>query len=282
MTIRTLPTHSFGSTDRQVTRFGLGGEGILRTFGEEAAADAVISRAVDHGVSYFDSARAYAGSEAYYGRYWSKHPGARAKVFITSKSASRDAAGARRDLETTLSKLAVEVLDLWQLHDLRTDEDLKAIAAKGGAFEAFLEAKGQGRVRHLGVTGHHDPAILLKAIREFPVESVLLPINPVEGALGGFLTEVLPEARRRGLAVVGMKLMGAGHYLRMGLDASRLLRYALAQGADTLIVGCSTPEEVDQNVAITSEAPMSQEEAATLVDELRPYVERLAFYRGRL
>src|SRR4051794_30729906 len=121
MSIAPLPERPLGSTGRIVTAFGLGGEGVLRTHGQDERALAVIAAAVERGVTYFDSARAYAGSEGYYGRYWGNHPEARARVFITSKTASRDAASARRELATTLSRLSVDHIDLWQIHDVRDE-----------------------------------------------------------------------------------------------------------------------------------------------------------------
>src|SRR5688572_2924815 len=97
-----VPTRILGATGRAVTIFGLGGEGVLRTHGMDKEADEVISAAHLRGLSYFDSAHAYAGSEVYYGRCWRLYPDIRQQVFITSKSAARDAASARRDLQTTL------------------------------------------------------------------------------------------------------------------------------------------------------------------------------------
>ena len=280
-----MTPRAFGSTGRWVTPFGLGGEGILRTHGEDAGARDVISAAVALGVSYFDSARAYAGSEGYYGAFWRANPDARAKVFITSKSASRDRDGARRDLEKTLATMHVASIDLWQLHDVRTERDLAAITAKGGALETFLAEKKAGRVKHIGVTGHHDPRVLLRAIELLPVESVLLPINVAEGVIGGFLTEVMPEARRRGMAVVGMKVLGQGTFFEagLGLDAASLLRYAWAQGPDTLIVGCSTPAEVRANEALASDSVlMDADEQAALLERVRRSAKQLVYYRGRV
>lgn len=281
-----LPTRILGATGRTVTSFGLGGEGVLRTFGREVEAAAVIKAAVGRGVSYFDSAHAYAGSEAYYGRFWQAHPEARARVFITSKSASRDAAGARRDLTGTLARMQVTHLDLWQIHDVRDESDLVEITRRGGALEAFLEAKQAGRVRHIGVTGHHDPAILLRAIKELPVETVLLPVNVVEGVIGGFLTEVLPEARRRRLGVIGMKVLGQRTLIEAGFSAPELIRFALAQDIDTAIIGCSTPAEVSENAAVASAAnplaPMTKEESEQLLARVRRRARQLAYYRGKI
>ena len=87
MALPAFQTQLFGKTGPKVTIVGLGGEGILRTFGQDRAAQDVIETALDQGITYFDSARAYAGSETYYGRVWPRRPADRDRIFQTSKSA---------------------------------------------------------------------------------------------------------------------------------------------------------------------------------------------------
>lgn len=279
-----MKTVQFGKTGRWVSAVGLGGEGVLRTYDRGVEAEAVIRQALALGITYFDSARVYADSEVYYGRVWGKEPPLRAKIFQTSKSASRDRAGALADLEGSLARLQTGYLDLWQIHDLRTEDDLLAIARPGGALEAFLEAKAKGVVRHIGVTGHHDPYILTRAVGEWPVDSVLLPVNPVEEVLGGFLTLTLPAARKKGMAVVGMKVLGGAgaHYVLPKLEATPelLVRFALARGITLPIVGCSTPAEVAALVAAAAEGALPAPEAAGLAAHYRPYAAGMALYRG--
>jgi len=279
-TIEKVP---FGQDGPPVTRVGLGGEGALRTWGADADARALIHHSLDLGITYFDSARAYAGSEGYYGSVWGQNTEARLGIFQTSKSASRSRDGALRDLEKTLETIQSEDLDLWQIHDLRTHADLRTIEGNGGALQGFIEAKEAGTVGRIGITGHHDPDVLLLALREWPVDSVLLPVNPVEGVLGGFTDRVAPEAKERGLAVIAMKVLGAGHYLSHegGIDAGILIRYALSHDVTLAVVGCSTPGEVsDLAEAGRDFIPMSLEERRELEDVYRPHVGELAYYRG--
>jgi aryl-alcohol dehydrogenase-like predicted oxidoreductase len=280
---RRLPLVSFGVAARRVTRVGLGGEGILRTVGQEEMADRVIGQALAEEITYFDSARVYQDSERYLGRRWKSEPVARAGIFQASKSAERTRDGALRQLAETLDRLGTDHLDLWQIHDLRTVADLRQIEGPGGALEAFVQARNQGVVKHIGVTGHHDPTVLKEAVSRWPVDSVMLPVNPVEGIIGGFLSETLPVARKRGIAVIGMKILGASHYilLRLGVTAEMLIRYALARDITVAIVGCSTPEEVEILAAIGRDPiPMSADEAARLEAVFAPYSRKLAFYRG--
>lgn len=279
----SIVARSFGSTGRQVTIVGLGGEGILRTYGRERAAQEVIKTALEEGITYFDSARAYAGSETYYGLVWPRRASLRPNFFQTSKSAMRTKKEALAELDQSLRNLGLDYLDLWQIHDVRTEADLQAIAGPGGALEAFVEAKNRGKIRFIGLTGHHDPALLTRAVKEWPVDSVLLPVNPVEALLGGFLTETLPAAREKGIAVIGMKVLGASHYVipRSGISAELLIRFALSQPITLAVVGCSSPEEVETLSRIGRRfEPLSSQEQKEILDFFSPYARRLAFYRG--
>jgi len=278
--IRTRP---FGKSGRYLTVVGLGGEGILRTRGEEARAAEVIEEAALQGIGYFDSAPAYSGSEGYYGTFWRNHRQLRGGIFQTSKSAARDKRGAQTDLDRTLKTMGIDQLDLWQIHDVRTRQDLREIEGPGGALEAFIEAKETGRTELIGITGHHDPSIVTQAVERWPVDTVLIPVNPLEGAIGGFLDGTIAAAKERGIAVIGMKVLGGSHYLnpKAGIGPDLLLRYALTQEVSVVIVGCSTPDEV----RILSDAgrdaePLSGEEEEMLLALFRPYARRLAFYRG--
>lgn len=264
-------------------RVGLGGEGVLRTHGRASEAREVIHEALDQGITYFDSARVYADSELYYGSVWREQPQTRSQCFQTSKSARRDGEGALADLEATLERLATGCLDLWQIHDVRTEEDLAAIEGPGGALEAFVEAKATGKVRFIGVTGHHDPGILTRAVETWPVDAVLMPVNPVEAILGGFLTSTLPAAKEKGQAVIGMKVLGASHYVhpKGGISPELLIRFALSCDITVAIVGCSTVGEVKTLADMGRDAKAaSEEERRQLVAKFEPYARRLAFYRG--
>ncbi|MBI9085665.1 MAG: aldo/keto reductase [Desulfobacterales bacterium] len=278
-----MAERNFGKTGRRVTCVGLGGEGVLRTFGRQEDARSVIRAALDSGVGYYDSARVYSDSERYYGSVWGPAPGKRTGVFQASKSASRDFAGAMADLEQSLVRLRTDTLDLWQIHDVRTAADLAAIEGPGGALKAFVAARDAGTVRAIGVTGHHDPKILTEAVGRWPVDAVMMPVNPVEAVLGGFLTETLPAAREKGVAVIGMKVLGASHYilLKYGITASLLIRFALSQDIDVAIVGCGSVQEV-QALAGTGRqpVPISANEQRRMVDVFAPYARKLAFYRG--
>src|SRR5262245_55392786 len=116
-----LPRRTLGKTACEVTLFGLGGEGVLRTHGREKDAVRVIERGLDQGVNYCDTAPAYASSMDYYGAALGER---RAQVFLASKTHERTRDGSLRLLDDSLRRLRTDHLDLWQLHDLRTQDDL--------------------------------------------------------------------------------------------------------------------------------------------------------------
>ncbi len=272
------------SGKHQVTAVGLGGEGILRTSGRAPQAVKVIKEALAQGLAYFDSAPAYRDSELYLGTIWQENPAVRQKIFQAGKSGSRDKAGALSDLEKTLKRLHTDYLDLWQIHDIRSKDDLAVVSGSNGALETFIAAKKAGKVRHIGVTGHHDPHVLARAIAEWPVDAVMLPVNPVEELLGGFLPTALTEARRKNIAVIGMKILGASHYIlpKFNITPDLLIRYALSHDISMGIVGCSTPDEVRTLAAAGSSKPVTNREREHILNTFKPYARRLAFYRGAI
>src|SRR5258708_5690833 len=132
-----IPRRPLGRTGCEVTQFALGGEGVLRTHGRTIEAVAVIHRALDQGVTYCDTAPAYAGSLDYYGAALGDR---RRQVFLASKTHDRTRDASLRLLDESLRRLQTDHLDLWQLHDLRTMQDLDRIFARGVAIEALVQA----------------------------------------------------------------------------------------------------------------------------------------------
>ena len=157
-----------------------------------------------------------------------------------------------------MKRLRTDYLDLWQLHDLRTRDDLDTIFGSGGAIEALVRAREQGLVRFLGLTGHHDPAILMEAMRRFDFDTVLVALNAADVHSQSFIQTVLPEAARRGMGVIGMKVLAAGRLVAPGmLSADEAIRYVLSlAGVTNVILGCRSPAEVEHNAKIVREFPI--------------------------
>jgi predicted aldo/keto reductase-like oxidoreductase len=245
--MNAIPMRRLGKTERSVTLFGLGGEGVLRTWDRDEEAASVISQALDQGVTYCDTAPAYAGSLDYYGATLGER---RQQIFLASKTHDRTRDGSLRLLDESLHRARTDHLDLWQLHDLRTTDDLNRIFAKGGAIEALLRAKAEGRVKHLGITGHHDPEILLEAMRRFAFDTVLVALNAADVHRLPFISTVVAEAVKQDMGVIAMKVC-AQKRIFARLKMAEALGYVWSiPGVSLAVVGCEMPEEVDENADI--------------------------------
>lgn len=274
-----LDKRKLGSTGEEVTVIGLGGEGILRTFGYEKQAVRLINHAIDLGINYFESARAYSGSEQYYGAALRDR---RSKIFLTSKSHARDRQGALAHLMETLANMNTDHLDLWQVHDVRTRNDIDKIFGPGGCIEAFCEAKAKGLVRFIGVTGHHDPSILSECLQLFDFDTVLLPVNPAEPSYNSFLQDVVPLAKSKAMGIIGMKVYFRGFATRLPWYESLkpFLHYALSHPISTAVIGCDNVEQLEENVALASAfQPMSPDELKRLIDMVKPLARSLMYYK---
>jgi aryl-alcohol dehydrogenase-like predicted oxidoreductase len=273
----TLPQRALGSTGAKVTILGLGGEGVLRTFGYEREAQGVIEAALKAGITYFESARAYSGSEAYLGKGLK---GQRDRIFLTSKSHGRTRDEAEEHLAATLRNLKTDHLDLWQVHDVRTRQDLEALTAPGGALEVFRWAKEEGYARFIGVTGHHDPAILRQALDLYDFDTVLLPVNPAEPHSQSFLP-LAQEALDKGLGVIGMKVLARGLVNQLDLAPVRAyVHYALSQPVSLVVIGCDSPEHVQELAQAAREfQPLPPADQRRLEEAVRPFARGLMYYK---
>ena len=274
-----ISLRKLGETGDEVTMMGLGGEGVLRTFGREKEAYDLINRAIDLGIGYFESARAYSGSESYYGMALKER---RDNIFLTSKAHTRDRTGASAQLNETLANMLTDHLDLWQVHDVRTQDDVDKIFGPGGAIEAFVDAKKNGFTRFVGVTGHHDPYILKRCLELFDFDTVLMPINPAEPTDRSFIDIVLPVAVKKEMGVIGMKVYFRGLASRIpgfsGMEP--YFHFALSHPVTTVVIGCDTILQLEENVRFAeSFEPMTEDEIKYLIDQTAPYAKQLMYYK---
>jgi aryl-alcohol dehydrogenase-like predicted oxidoreductase len=259
-----LPKRKLGKTGEMVSIFGLGGQALLEQPDKADEAIALISRAIDLGVTYCDTARAYGPSEAYYGAVMKYR---RREVFLTSKIYERPRDEAWLSIETSLRNLQTDYLDLIQIHSLRYPEELDLILRPYGALEACIEAREQGLVRYIGVTGHFDPQVINQAIRRFDFDTVLMPLNVADPAYLSFQRETLPLALERDLGIIAMKVPIRGRllseYLFQSIDP--LLRYALSCPISTAIIGCGSMADLEKNVTVARNfRPLDEGERAAI------------------
>jgi len=184
----------------------LGGIVVCGLSQEEASRR--VAAAYDRGVNYFDCAPSYFDGEAEIKLGEALQP-YRSKVFLAEKTMSRDAKGAREELERTLERFHTDHVDLYQFHAVGSMEDVDKILAPAGAAETFFAARKEGKVRHLGFSAHHAPAAL-HLMDALELDSVLFPVNVNAWENGGFGPQILAKAKSKGMARMALKALAFG------------------------------------------------------------------------
>ncbi len=259
-----MQTRPFGKTGESFPILSFGGQRIVDSHGcTEDEAVRIVNTAIDRGIRYFDTAWAYSAGQAEerLGRVV-KHR--RKEMWIATKTNDRTRDGALRQLDASLERLRTDHIDEWRMHNIFDYAQLDLITGKGGAVEAAIRAREDGRVRHISISCHTDPQILVEALKRFPFESTLIAVSALDHFILSFAEEWLPVANAKGVATIGMKVVGLG---ALQHDVERSLRYAFGLPVSTVIVGMESMAQLEQNLAIAeSFTPMTD-------------AERLAFFR---
>jgi uncharacterized protein len=273
--MNAIPQRMLGKTGAKVSAIGLGGHhlGDPKSYDE---CERIVHEAIDAGVTFFDNCWEYHNgkSEEWAGRAIASS-GKRKDLFLMTKVCThgRDARMALEMLNESLRRLRTDYLDLWQIHGVAFDNDPELATAKGGVVEALDQAKRAGKVRFVGFTGHKDPSIHLRMLAAgYPFDTVQMPLNCYDATWRSFEQRVLPEASKRGVAVLGMKPMtGRGGPIEKGeLTAAEMLRYAMSLPVATTICGINTLEHLRQNLEVArSFQPMSEAEMHALRERCR-------------
>jgi aryl-alcohol dehydrogenase-like predicted oxidoreductase len=264
----SIPQRPFGNTGVSISALGLGGH-HLGDAADVNTAHRIVHQALDGGVTFFDNCWEYhrGKSEVWMG---SALKGRRDKVFLMTKVCTHGREGvlATRMLEESLNRLQTDHLDLWQIHGVAFDNDAALFMRSHGAAEALLKAKQQGKVRFLGFTGHKDPKIHLSFLNTgFPFDAAQMPLSPFDATFRSFEQQVVPELRKRNMAILGMKpFQGAGPAIEKGVfTADELLRYAMSLPVTVTITGMEKPDIVEQDLAIAQNfKPLSPDEMGAL------------------
>lgn len=245
-----------GKTGLRVSAIGFGGIPIQRVSEQEAVQ--IVERALDLGINFFDTARGYTDSETKLGSVLKRR---REKAIIATKSMARTKEAMSADIKKSLAELGVDYIDLYQLHNVKDENALNQALAPDGALAALQEAKREGLIRHIGITGHVKD-FLVKALKTSDLlETVQFPFNAVEEAES---RELLDVAQKVNAGVIAMKPL-AGGALK---NAGPALRFILEQPAAIAIPGMDTVEQVESNALIgDNPEPLSDLERELLSKE---------------
>jgi aryl-alcohol dehydrogenase-like predicted oxidoreductase len=282
--IVTMPERVLGCTEVKLPIFGLGGAGQtpLSWNGRESDAEAIIQKAWELGIRYFDTAASYGPSEDYLGKVLPPH---RSKLFLASKTDQRDRDGAWRELERSLKRLNTDYLDLWQLHHVSFSSELDTIFSASGAIQALEEAIQQKLVRFAGITGHHDPEIIAAGLRRYPFHTTLIPVNAADQHHPRpFLPVVMPVAQERNVGVIAMKVPAYGRLFQPGglAGMQQALGYSMSQpGVHCCVIAAESVSQLESNVKIARAfQPLSEEELAAIAQQTASIWEDTTFFRA--
>jgi predicted aldo/keto reductase-like oxidoreductase len=238
---------TLGKTGLRISRVGFGGIPIQRITEEECTA--LFDAVVDAGINYIDTARAYTVSEQYLGQALK---GRRDRFVLATKSMARTREAMAADIELSLKNLQTDYIDLYQIHN-PNDAQLDTVLAPGGAMEALLQAKAQGKIGHIGLTAH-ALSVFERALSIDEIETVMFPYNIVERQG----EPLIARCKQKNVGFIAMKPLAGGAIE----DATLAMRYILSNPDVTVVIpGMYCEAEVAQNVAAAeSTAPLTSDE----------------------
>ena len=267
MIYRTL-----GSTNEKVSAIGVGGWHIGLEKVPEQVGIGIVRSALDRGINFLDNSWDYndGASEIRMGK--ALRDGYRDRAFLMTKIDGRSKKEATRQLEESLRRLQVDMIDLVQHHEILRFEDPYRVFDEDGANAALLEARAAGKIRYIGFTGHKDPQIHLHMLevadkRGFRFDTVQMPLNVMDAHFRSFEKLVLPELLRQNIGVLGMKCMANGILLKSRtVTPMECLHYALNLPTSVVITGIDSMEMLDQACrAVETFRPLSGQEVSSLL-----------------
>jgi aryl-alcohol dehydrogenase-like predicted oxidoreductase len=264
-----MPQRPLGQTGWQASLLTMGGVSWDTLCSDEEAA-ALVRCALELGVNTFDTAHVYGGGESER-KLGLALEGVRQRVWVNTKVIDRTYDGAIRQMETSLQRLRTDYVDLMFVHSLDDEEQYRAIMAPNSVLKAVEEFRAAGHIRHVGISGHWVRHLMARIIQEYPFDAALFPAGLFNIAYDySFFENVLPPARERNMAVLGMKIYGAGR-IKQARSLEPYLRYSLNQPIDTAIIGVDSIPQLQQTIRVVKSrpAPLSPEEMAALLPEAR-------------
>jgi predicted aldo/keto reductase-like oxidoreductase len=263
-----------GSTGERVSAIGLGGYHIGVPSEKEGIR--IIRSAVDRGINFMDNSWDYNGGDSEVRMGKALRDGYRSRVFLMTKFNGRTRAVTEKQIDESLKRLQVDVIDLIQFHENIRMTDPDRYFAPGGAHEAVLAAKKAGKIRYIGFTGHKDPSVHLHMLdvaakNNFHFDTCQMPLNVLDYHYHSFAHQVVPRLVKEGTAVLGMKSMANGNVLQAGVATPvECLHYALNLPTSVVINGCDSIERLDQAFeAARTFKPFSDDQLNALVSKTK-------------
>lgn len=251
-----------GKVDEEVSILGIGGFHLVEISTKDATG--LVNRYLDEGGNYVETAPSYGNgeSEMKIGKVIKDR---RDECILTSKCHLREKDKAKELLDETLMRLRTDHLDLWFMHGVSTHEDWVKVKSSQGALKAAEEAKKEGKVRHIAISGHR-PEVLIDALRDYPFDAVMAVINYYDKFNFPLIeNELIPLAQEKDTGIIAMKALADGFLWK---SAKKAFRYTLSLRVATVVAGFNTQKMFEEDLEIfNSFTPMSEEEKEALFRE---------------
>jgi aryl-alcohol dehydrogenase-like predicted oxidoreductase len=272
-----IPLRELGKTGVRVSMLGLGGGSRFLNAVRSVGAEAVLTRAFEGGITYFDTASIYGPNRDSEKAFGSVLPALRSRIFLSTKvSGDRSYDATLRSVEESLKLLKTGSLDLLQIHDVTSADDLATWDKPAGVYTALRKLKDQRVTRFIGFSGHQAAEVHKRVIETFDFDTVLMPINAAQARVKddsfpglAFRQLALPAAAAKGMGIIAMKttrdLVGEGP---SAAPVARLLAYAWDQPIATAIVGMDTLQMLDENLALAASYQPGATETRTTAERL--------------
>lgn len=290
-----MPVRMLGKTGFMVPVFSLGGQGSLEIPGKEDISQAIISRALDLGVKYVDTAAAYGRvipgvtreeamgtSERNFGRILKTR---RDEVFLATKTHNRTYDGSMKLLEQSLKNLQTDHIDLWQIHNVRSAEitNIDKWFAEDGVVKAMIKARDEKIIKYIGYTGHEGPDVLNELNKRFEFDNVLVAINAADKHHDPFIEKFLPNAVNSNLGIVGMKIPARDKIFEGGgiITMKEAMEYVITLPVSTVIIGIDNLRELEENVDIARNfKPLTADQMLAIEEKTKPHYKDLLFFKN--
>lgn len=275
----SMPERILGKTNLSLPILGLGGAGKtpLSSQGQEKEAIALIERAIQLGIRYFDTAYNYGPSEQYLGKVLpayrrNSNNNQTKRIYLNTKTDARTYDLAWRHLEESLKRLNTDFLDSWQLHHVSFQEELDEIFSNNGAIKAFQQAQEQGIVKFIGITGHHEPDVIAEALKRYDFDNTLISLNAADiHHPRPFSTTVLPVAQAKNVGVIAMKVPAYGRlfkpHLLQGMEQA--MGYTLSlPGVHSCIIAAENPAQLESNIRVAQQYQVLNDKEMKQIEKL--------------
>jgi aryl-alcohol dehydrogenase-like predicted oxidoreductase len=290
-----LPQRPFGKTGEMVGLYSLGAQATVEQLGMKDQAVEIINRCIDMGINYIDTSAWYGmdgtsgegdhlrgTSERHLGEVL---PQRRDEIFLATKTHDRSYDGAMRHLESSLKNMKTDLIDLWQIHNIKGGgaEDIEKIFADEGVIKAMEKARDEGTVRFLGITGHADPAPMKELVERYPFDTCLMALNAADKHYNSFIENLLPVCVEKNMGVIGMKIPARDRIFDHGgiISIKEAMSYTLSLPVSTIIIGIDKIPELEENISIAKEfKALTADEMLAIENKVKPHKDHLLFYKG--